>query len=171
MAAPHVIAVLDSDPDTSEILKTWFEFKGFVAAVGSLIDFRLGNDDLLAFLRRTSPDVIVYDLGIPYESNYEYFKKISADPAFPTCPVVITTTNGPAVERLLGIQAIEIVGKPYDLEVLVQAIRSAGDGDGTAPGFAGEDRRQRDRRTGDRRRGADRRKSDTLTGSSLRLPH
>jgi hypothetical protein len=40
--------------------------------------------------------------------------------------VVVTTTNKDRLEELVGpTQAIEIVGKPYDLERIVGAVKSA----------------------------------------------
>jgi CheY-like chemotaxis protein len=121
----RIVAVLDSDPDTTEMLKTMLEFAGMVAATGSLIDFRLGKADLMEFLTRTKPDVILYDLGVPYEANYHFLTKAREDPAFPQCPIVLTTTNARAVEALVGVHALEIVGKPYDLNALVEAVRTA----------------------------------------------
>jgi CheY-like chemotaxis protein len=149
---PRVVAVLDSDPDTTEMLKTMMEFAGMVAATGNLIDFRLGKDDLIAFLQRTKPDVIVYDLSPPYESNYHYLQKVREDPRFPRCGLVITTTNARAVESLLGIQAVEIFSKPYPLDGLVRAVQSATVDVPTASVHTpGTERRNGDRRGGDRR--------------------
>jgi DNA-binding NarL/FixJ family response regulator len=148
---PRVVAVLDSDPDTIEMLKTWLEFHGFVAAVGNLIEFRLGHDSLVAFLDRTSPDVIVYDLGLPYETNYHFLQTVSAEPAFRRAALVLTTTNASVVQSLLGVQAIEIVGKPYDLGVLLDAIRAGGIGTAVKSPESAADRRRGDRRKGDRR--------------------
>src|SRR5687768_3229315 len=95
---PRVVVVLDSDPDTTELLKTMLEIAGMVVATGSLIDFRLGKDDLIAFLLRTAPDVILYDLGLPYEANYHFLQKQREHPDFPRCGLVITSTNARAVQ-------------------------------------------------------------------------
>ena len=145
----RVVAILDSDPDTTELLKTMLEVAGMVAATGSLIDFRLGKDSLLAFLERTKPDVILYDLGLPYESNFHYLQKMLEDPAFPACGLVITTTNARVVEKLLGVHAIEIHGKPYDLDALVQAVLTAT----PTSALRSTDPPEGDRRNGDRRHG------------------
>jgi len=158
-ASPLVVAILDSDPDTTELLKSYLEIEGIVAATASLIDFRLGKTSVIEFLQRTAPDVILYDLGIPYEANYLYLQKAREDPAFPRCGIVVTTTNANAVRRLLGIEALEILGKPYDLAVLATAVRAAAAGDWPSrSGRADSDpreRRQADRRHGDRRGEAD----------------
>jgi hypothetical protein len=39
---------------------------------------------------------------------------------------VLTTTNKPALEKLVGeTDALEIIGKPYDLRQVVAAVRTA----------------------------------------------
>jgi hypothetical protein len=39
---------------------------------------------------------------------------------------IITTTNKPALDRLVGdTEALEIIGKPYDLQRVTDAVRSA----------------------------------------------
>jgi len=164
---PRVVAVIDSDPDGTELLKTILEMHGMVVATGNLTEFRVGKANFLEFLQRVAPDVIVYDVGLPYEANYQFLEHARENPAFPRCGIVITTTNARSVERLLGVRALEILGKPYDLEVLVEAVRRAqpqaemsfgGILSGTEPG---DDERQMDeRRSGnDRRTHARRNKS------------
>ena len=160
---PIVVAVLDSDPDTTELLKSYLEIEGIVVATGSLLDFRLGKADLIEFLKRTAPDVILFDLGLPYEANYVYLQRVREDPAFPRSGFVVTTTNARAVRDLVGIEALEILGKPYDLSVLVTAVRAAA-AELPLPWARTEaDRRLGDRRQGDRRVDADSRAPGSAT--------
>jgi DNA-binding response OmpR family regulator len=159
-SAPRVVAVLDSDPDTTELLKTVLEIEGMVVATGSLINFRLGKESLLEFLERASPDVIVYDLGIPYEANYHFLQKAREDPAFPVCALVITTTNARAVQQLLGIEAVEIIGKPYDVDALIRAVRLATADPMSTNVQPDENRREGDRRHAERRSNGNRRSND-----------
>ena len=151
-----VVAILDSDPDTTEMLQIALEAAGFVVAPGNLHQFRTGAEDLFAFLEGAQPDVILYDLSPPYEANWDFFLRARDHPTFARCGLVITTTNKRAVEKLVSLPVVEIFGKPYDLDALTTAVRAA-----TAPPPTVEsdvDRRSRDRRAGDdRRSGTDRR--------------
>ena len=148
--SPPLVVVLDSDPDTTEMLQMALDAAGFAVVTGNLHEFRTGEEDLLAFLERTDPDVILYDLSPPYEKNWAYLETMRQHPAFARPALVITTTNQRAVQKLVSLPVVEIFAKPYDLDVLTSAVRTAltarTEGDG-------EDRRRGgERRTGDDRR-------------------
>lgn len=161
-ADPPRVVVLDSDPDTSEMLQMALEAAQFTVVPGNLHEFRTGQQDLFAFLEEVRPDVILYDLSPPYDTNWSYLENARQHPTFAGCGLVITTTNRRAVEQLVSLPVLEIYGKPYDLDVLVGAVRHAlSPSRGDAP--AGERRRRPDRRAGDdRRSGTDRRADGSL---------
>lgn len=125
VGAGRVVAILDSDPDTTEMLRMALEAEGFVVAIGNLHDLRGHEQDLLAFLERIRPDVILYDLSPPYEENWAFLQRVRELPTFARSALVITTTNERAVRRFVSLPVVEILGKPYDLDVLIQAMRQA----------------------------------------------
>jgi hypothetical protein len=77
--------------------------------------------------------------------------------------VVITTTNASVLHELLGLDAIQIMGKPYDLEALVKAVQQAADDPDAAHDRTDPAQQSRDnRRHGDRRRGSARPEEGSL---------
>jgi CheY-like chemotaxis protein len=123
-----VIAVLNTSEDTIEMLKQFFEHKGFVVVTAFTRALREGKTDLEAFMRQHQPDVIVYDVALPYEENWRLLAHIRSSPACDGVPFVLTTTNEAQVRKVAGDEPIlEIVGKPYDLDLLTETVtRAAG---------------------------------------------
>jgi CheY-like chemotaxis protein len=84
--------------------------------------------DLEAFMRQHQPRVIVYDIAIPYEQNWRLYQHMRSAPACQGVSFVLTTTNIRHVRQLAGTEEIhEIVGKPYDLDEILGAVRQAAD--------------------------------------------
>ena len=154
VAAGRVVAIVDSDPDTTEMLQIALESEGFVVAIGNLHDFRAHEQDLLAFLERIRPDVILYDLSPPYQDNWAFLQRARELPTFARSALVITTSNERAVRSFVSLPVVEILGKPYDLDELMRAMRQAISPPST-------DDRQDDRRHGQDRRTEHERRSLT----------
>ena len=124
-----VIAIFNSSNDTVELLRTVMEQEGFQTVVGHITDLKKGELDLLSFLEHHAPRVIVYDISPPYEPNWTFLRLVRSSQGARGRQFVITTTNKPALEKLVGpTEAIEIIGKPYDLRRVVDAVRLAVNG-------------------------------------------
>jgi CheY-like chemotaxis protein len=122
-----VVAVFNASEDTVDVLTAFFEHEGF-QAVGRMWPARQSLDSRVAldFLSEHQPDVIVFDVSLPYKANWERFQEFRGLAAGRRVPVVLTTTNERALSECIGsTDALEIVGKPYDLDQLLTAVKRA----------------------------------------------
>jgi DNA-binding response OmpR family regulator len=125
--APAVVAVFNTSEDTTDMLRVVLEDAGFVVVTAFTNALRDGKTDLEALMRQYRPQVIVYDIALPYDANWRLFEQVRASPACDGVRFVLTSTNAAQVQNVAGVQepVLEIVGKPYDLDELVRLVRDA----------------------------------------------
>lgn len=120
------IAVMNTSHEVTEMVKAIFEDAGFETCDIFTYQLKYGETTFDEFLEENKPDVILYDIAIPYEENYMLFLALAKNMAVRKIPFILTTTNKKALEELVGdTNAYEIIGKPYDLDVLVKLTKRA----------------------------------------------
>ncbi len=132
MAAPPVIAVLNSSDDIVELLRVVLEQQGFVVVSAHLPEIRRGEQNLGDFVDEHNPDLIVYDLTPPYDRSWRFLEHLREAPSLRQRKFVITSTNAARAKEIVGgaEHVHEIVGKPYDIDEFVRVVRQAlGGGD------------------------------------------
>jgi DNA-binding response OmpR family regulator len=120
------VAVINTSEELARVLKEVVEDEGWTATCAYCLDFKEGRSDFLAFLTAYDPAVIVWDIALPYEENWAFFQKLRQLPEVSGREIVLTTTNERVLAELAGeTGAIEIIGKPFDLQLLATAIGNA----------------------------------------------
>jgi DNA-binding response OmpR family regulator len=124
---PLVTAIFNTSPDIVNMLRLALEPAGIVVVSALTHQIREGAVNIEEFLRQHDPRVVVYDIAPPYEANWALFRHLSSLPAMRTRQVVVTSVNAAQVEKLVGSdqRIYEVVGKPFDLDQIVRAVREA----------------------------------------------
>jgi CheY-like chemotaxis protein len=124
---PPVVAIFNTSPDTIELLRIVLEPAGYVVVGAYTYEVRDGDIDVESLIKQHRPDLIIYDVAPPYERNWRLFQHICTMPALKGIKFLITSTNAKQVREYAGPdrEIYEIVGKPYDLDLIVKAVKDA----------------------------------------------
>ncbi len=127
MVEVPAIAVVNNNEDTVEMLRQMLQHGGFTTVVtGHVPDIKRGTTDIVRFVETHDPRVFVWDVALPYEENWRFVHMLMGHERLKGRRFVLTTTNKRVLESLVGqTEAIEIVGKPYDLDQIVKAVKRA----------------------------------------------
>jgi DNA-binding NtrC family response regulator len=124
-AAP-LVGVFNSSVELSDLLELALQDDGYRTVALFTHQVKRGQVDLEAFFQQHDPKVVVYDIAIPYEENWRLFNGIRSSPGAAGRRFILTTTNKGALDELVGsTPALEIMGKPFDLGVLLDSVRRA----------------------------------------------
>jgi DNA-binding NarL/FixJ family response regulator len=120
-----VVAVVNTNPDLVELLRTRIEAAGFVVLVIHIAEIRAGLD-VERVLEQHDPAVIVYDVVMPYEQNWRFLQHLR-ETSFEGRRFVLTTPNQDGLKRLVGKdeKVYEILDTAGDVDTIVQAVREA----------------------------------------------
>ncbi|MDN6887798.1 response regulator transcription factor [Variovorax sp. CAN2819] len=113
---PH-IAVLDDEPDITELLAGYLQGHGF--RVSQVHEGRA----LMALMETDPVDLVLLDLGLPGEDGFTIARRMRESWR---CGLIIVTGRGDAVDKVVGLEvgADDYVTKPFDLRELVARVKA-----------------------------------------------
>jgi DNA-binding response OmpR family regulator len=110
------ILLVDDDPAILRLLDVNFRMEGFD------VDATSHGEDALAAIARATPDVIVLDLMLPGMDGREILRRLRAEPATASVPVLFLTARGR--DDAAAGEAERYIQKPFDTVDLVATVRS-----------------------------------------------
>jgi CheY-like chemotaxis protein len=124
---PPLILILNTNIDTVELLRMALEMRGLLTTSAMVDELKRGEVDVEAILRLHKPSAILYDVPIPYDLQWAFMERFRAHPLCKGIPFVITSTNVTRLREFVNTKepVLEIVGKPYDLDEVVAAVKRA----------------------------------------------
>nr|HID13519.1 response regulator [Anaerolineae bacterium] len=116
---PHILIVEDQ-PNTAEMLTSYFKAQGYEAtSVG-------WGKDALAFIEKTIPDLIVLDIRLPDIDGYEVCRLVRAHWRTEHIPIIFLTEKREREDKLMGLElgAVDYITKPFDVQELRLRVRN-----------------------------------------------
>ena len=119
-----LVAVVNSSEEIVDLIRLVLDDAGIPSIGAHVFDFKRGRQDWVTFLQSYNPRVIIYDIAPPYEENWKFFQLVKDSKEAEGRQFILTTTNKAALHKLVGeIDAIEILGKPFDLDEIATVAR------------------------------------------------
>ena len=97
------IAVLNTSKEITNVLAVVFREEGHETCESFTYLYRGDDKSFDKFIAECNPDVIIFDIAIPYEENYDLFKKLSQRDCVKHTPFILTTTNKAVLEKLVEL--------------------------------------------------------------------
>jgi len=116
---PHILIVEDQ-PDTAEMLTSYFKTQGYeVTSVG-------WGKDALAFVEHTIPDLVMLDIRLPDIDGYEVCSQLRSRRRTAQVPIIFLTEKRERADKLQGLTlgAVDYITKPFDIQELRLRVRN-----------------------------------------------
>jgi DNA-binding NtrC family response regulator len=121
-----VLAVINTSEEICRLLYRAFTRKGFEVPITYVPDLKRGEPDIQTFLREHDPKVVLWDVAIPYQEYWQFLQSVTHSESAADRAFVLTTTNKGALDSLVGpTDTYEIIDRPFDLDIIVDAVRRA----------------------------------------------
>jgi DNA-binding response OmpR family regulator len=117
----HTVMIVEDDARTRSILAATLRDEGFAT-----IDVTNG-EDALPIAATTRPDAILLDVGLPGIDGWETMRRLQADGATATIPIVLLTSDHSVDDLLRGYVngASYFLAKPCPHDEIVRGLRLA----------------------------------------------
>jgi two-component system, chemotaxis family, chemotaxis protein CheY len=111
------ILVIDDDESIRQIVRLFLSDEGYEVVEAS------NGQVALDALEDFRPSLILLDLRMPVMDGWEFARRYRLTPG-PHAPIVAFVAALNAVEEAAGLETALVVGKPFDLDELLIAVRS-----------------------------------------------
>ena len=134
----YTLLIVEDDPDTSEMLRVYFEAQGY-----QIVQAQTGQQ-AIDNCNQTLPDLILLDVRLPDFDGFEVGKRLQNDLRTSRLPVIFVTERRERDHRIAGLKlgAIDYITKPFDIQELRlrvrNALRRAGSQNNPVTGLPGE---------------------------------
>ena len=118
--SPRKILVVDDEVDLVETIRFPLEAEGYTVLVSG------NGEDALNQARKENPDLILLDLMLPKLDGYKICRLLKFDTRYKHIPILMLTAKTQEKDKILGMGtgADEYITKPFDIDELLEKVRS-----------------------------------------------
>jgi len=115
------VLVVDDEPDNLAVVTDVLEFYGMTVKAAN------NGEEGLETLQKFVPTIILLDLSMPKMDGWEMLKRVKAEPALQTVPVVALTAHAMSEDkkRVLAAGFDGYLKKPIEVSTLIEDLRAA----------------------------------------------
>jgi CheY-like chemotaxis protein len=119
------LAILNDSHQVLKLLCDWFQECGHDCSTAVVADMPEAYTQVAQFILSVNPDVIVYDVALPYLSSWDFLGVIREMPSMKVHKFVITTPNKKELDHAVSqrTSALELTGRRSDMERLLKAVQ------------------------------------------------
>jgi serine phosphatase RsbU (regulator of sigma subunit) len=117
---PERIVIIDDNANDVQVTRRFLERRGYA------VETALSGEEGLRIITQVMPDAVVVDYRMPVIDGFEVARRMKADPALQTIPVLMLTGSDQAQHIVdgLGAGADDFVTKGVETEVLLARLRA-----------------------------------------------
>ena len=115
---PSLVLIVDDEPLNVDLLEQELEAAGYRTVAAS------GGEAALAQAAAAAPDLILLDVTMPGIDGYETCRRLKADDATRSIPVIFLTALRESFEKVQAFElgAVDYVTKPFETEELLARV-------------------------------------------------
>jgi len=96
------LVVLNDSAPVLKMLCNWLQEHGHHCETALLADMPQAHDEVWPFIQKHRPDVVIYDVGMPYSSSWDLLEVIRAAPALQHSPLSLRLQTSGNSNKPLG---------------------------------------------------------------------
>jgi len=117
------VAVLNDSAKVLSLLCKFFRESGLRCVSAAVADMPAAHEQIEKFILKHRPDVVVYDVAMPYGSSWDLLDAVRSSRAMQAQRFVVTTPNKRQLEQAVGrTGALEVAGATADLRRLLTRV-------------------------------------------------
>jgi CheY-like chemotaxis protein len=119
------LAILNDSRQVLKLLADWFEECGHDCSTAVVADMPEAHTQIAQFISSQKPNVVVYDVAMPYVSSWDLLGVVREMPLMKTQKFVVTSPNKRELDHAVGqkTSVVELTGRRSDLERLLRVVQ------------------------------------------------